>query len=355
MTVILRSRLWRTLSWLLVAAFVTMLVPVTAGPARAQEEGPRTILVLPVADQSGRGDRRLSKWVSDDLVLAITGMKGLAGVDFSGTSPLVRRAISEGRVLPAQVETPPQTPSAAVAVAHALGMDAVLQVTIESLVITEYPKQAKISLGGELYSVGANYNTQTGEAAATPTAERSFKAVGASRLVTQYTGSDQPLIKEAVREAITQAARSVAGEEPTAQKAASSRKHGVSTWVGAILVLGLLALVVSGAQNDNNAPAGAFAPRPVSLVVQAGGIQLNWLAPPPGGLTLLRYQIQRSVHGQPFQFIDGGLVGAGETSFFDGNVVPGEQYRYRIAAVYTTQGVSNFANFTQIIFPPAAP
>ncbi len=352
MTVILRSRLCRTLYWLLMAAFIATLVPVAAGPVRAQEEGPRKILVLPVSDHSGRGDARLSRWISDDLVLGITGKQGLAGLDFSATSPLVRRAISEGRVLPAQVETAPPSPSAAVVIGHALGADAVLQVTVEILVITEYPKQAKISLAGELYAVGANFNTQTGEASATPTSERTFKVVGESRLVTQYAGSDQPLIKEAVREAVGQVARAIAGEEATAPKAPSRKRN--TSWIAAVLVVGLLALVISGAKSDNRAPQGALPPVPVSLVVQTGGIQLTWRAPQVGDLTLLRYQIQRSVNGQPYQFIDGGLVGPGATSFFDNNVTSGERYRYRIAAVYTTQAVSAYANFTQIIFPPAS-
>lgn len=353
MTVIRRSKLWRTLSWLLVAAFVGMLLPAVAGPARAQEPGPRIILVLPVADQSGRGDTRLSKWVADELVLGITGQKGLAGMEFSAISPLVRRAVAEGRVLPAQVETPPQSPAAAVTVGHALQADAVLQMTVESLVITEYPKQAKLSLAGELYSVSANYNQETGGAVATPTAERTFKAVGASRLVTQYAGADQPLIREAVRESALQVSRAIAGEEAAPTTAAPSHKRNTA-WVGVVLGLGLLALLVSGVNNDRSAPQGAFAPVPVSLVVQEGGFQLAWQAPPPGDLTLLRYQIQRSVDGQPYQLIDGGMVGPGLTTFFDSNVSTTERhlYRYRIAAVYTNQAASPFANFSQIAFPP---
>ncbi len=353
MTVIRRSKLWRTLSWLLVLAFAGTLTPVVVGPAQAQEAGPRTILVLPVADQSGRGDTRIARWIGNELVLGISGQEGLAGLEFNANSPLVRRAVSEGRVLPAQVETPPQTPTAAVAVGRALGVDAVLQMAVDTLVVTEYPKQAKISLSGELYSVAANYNFQTGEAAATPTAERTFRATGDSELVTRYDGSDQPLIRQAIQRATAQVAAAVAGDETAPQVAAPARKSKTS-WVGIALGLGLLALLVSGLDKDEPAPAGAAPPVPVSLTIQTGGIQLVWQAPAPGGLTLLRYQIQRSVDGQPFQFIDGGMVGAAQTSFFDTDVSTTERhvYRYRIAAVYTTQAVSPFASFSQIAFPP---
>lgn len=353
MTAIRRSRLWRTLAWLVVAAFTTTLLPMVAAPAQAQTTAPRTVLVLPVVDQSGYGEARLSKWVSDELVLAITGKPGLAGTEFSNTSPLVRRAQAEGRLLPAQVENPPQTPAAAVAIGYALQTDAVLQVTIESLVMTEYPKQAKVSLSGELYSVAANYNRQTGEAAATPTAERTFKVVGASHPVTQYNGADRPLVREAIRGAVIQVATAVAGGEPG--RAAPSGKRGGNSWIGVVLVVGLLALLVSNVKNESRAPAGAFAPVPVALSVQAGGVQLTWQAPPPGGLTLLKYEIQRSVDGQPYQVIDNGLVGAGVTSFFDPltgiTTTDSHLLRYRIAAVYTNQAVSAFANFSQVSFP----
>jgi hypothetical protein len=353
MTVIRRSRLWRTLCWLLVAAFVGTLMPVVVEPARAQTPAARTILVLPVVDQSGYGEARLGRWVSDEVVLAVTGKPGLAGSEFVSTSPVVRRALAEGRLLPAQIETPPETPAAAVAIGHALQVDAVLQVTIESLVMTEYPKQAKVSLSGELYAVAANYNQQTGEAAATPTAERTFKVVGASHPVTQYNGADQPLVREAIRGAVTQVAAAVAGEEP-GRVAPPSPKHNTA-WIGVILVVGLLALLVSSTKNESHAPAGAFAPVPVSLSVQAGGIQLTWQAPPPGGLTLLKYEVQRSVDGQPYQSVDNGLVGAADFRFFDPltgvSTTETHLLRYRIAAIYTNQAVSSFANFAQVSFP----
>jgi len=303
-----------------------------------------------VADQSGYGDRRLSKWVSDELVLALSGKKGLAGVEFSPISPIIRRAVSEGRILPTQVETPPQTPTAAIALAQALGMDAVLQSTIESLVLTEYPKQTKVSMAGELYAVAANYNAQTGEAAATPTAERTLKTVGASRAVMQYTGADGPLVREAVRECVEQVAAAVAGEEGVK---AAPRARKTPSWIPIVLVVGLLALVVSAAGDDDNGAPGANAPKPGALRVEGGGIRLTWQAPSPSSLTLLKYQIQRQVDREPWQFIDAGQVGATDTSFFDANVSTTDthQYRYRIAAVYTSQAVSRFATFDGISFP----
>ncbi len=350
MTAIRRSRLWRTLSWLLTVAVVTTLVPVLAVPGVAQTEPARTILVLPAADQSGRGDPGLGRLVADQMVLALAGKPGLAALEFTPVSPQVRRAIAEGRLVPVQAEALPQTPAAAVVVAYALRTDAVLQMTIESLVVTEYPRQAKISLAGELYSVAANFNAQTGEAAATPQAERTFKVVGASAAVANYTGADRPLIREAIQDAVRQIAAVVAGEEAAAPP---SVPRGKPSWIPIIIGVGLLALLVSGKGNSAGAPPGAAPPVPVSLNVEAGGIRLNWQAPPPTGLTLLKYQIQRSVDGAPYQSIDQGLVGAGTTTFFDSSVSTTDRhlYRYRIAAVYTNQAVSPYASFTQVSFP----
>jgi hypothetical protein len=352
MTVIRRSRLWRTLTWLLVLAFLGTVTPFVVAPVRADPVPPRTILVLPVSNQSGQGDPHLAGWVSDELVLGLTGKPGLAGVDYTATDPVVRRAISEGHVLPAQIETPPQTPADAVALGHALQVDAVLQVTIDSLVLTEYPKQAKVSLSGGLYSVAANFNAQTGEATATPTAERSFKVVGASAPVAQYSGADGPLIREAIRGAVAQICAAVAGEQPGPARVKS---HHSNAWIAVVLAIGLLGVLIANTHNSSHAPAGAFPPVPVSQNVEAGGIQLTWNPPAAGGLTLLKYEIKRQIDGQPAQFIDNGLVGAGQTTHFD-NVstilTPGtHRLSYQIAAVYTNQAVSPFATFSTVSFP----
>jgi hypothetical protein len=292
------------------------------------------------------------KWVSDELVLGITGKPGLEGVDYSAISPVVRRAISEGRILPAQIETPPQTPAAAVALGHALQVDAVLQVTIDSMVITEYPKQAKVSLSGELYDVAANFNPQTGEAAATPTAQRTFKVVGASSPVANYNGADSPLIHEAISDAVVLVSAAVAGEQPTV---APAHHKNNNTWIAVVIVIGLVGVLVANVHNSSHAAAGAFPPVPVSQNIEAGGVQLTWNAPAASGLTLLRYQIKRQIDGGPFQFIDGGLVGASATSYFDNLstvLTPGEHsVTYQIAAVYTSQAVSPFATFSTVSFP----
>ncbi|HEY3397677.1 MAG TPA: fibronectin type III domain-containing protein [Armatimonadota bacterium] len=348
MTVLRTSKLSRTLSALLAIALVATLVPVAVIPASAQVAPPRTILVLPANDQSGRGEMDLGRRVADQLVLAISAKPGLAAMEFVPTSPQVRRAVADGRLLPAQADTPPATPAAAVQVARALKMDAVLSLTLESVVITEFPKQAKVSVSGELYSVAANYNSQTGEVAATPQAERTYKVTGASPLVTNYSGSDQPLIREAIDDAISQIATATAGEE--ALPVVTHKKSNTGMWVALLVGVGLLAVLASNSGGDNNGSVGALPPVPGSLNVEAGGIRLTWTPPLPSAKTLLKYQIQRSKDGAPFQFIDMNLVGATATTFFDSTPPPGN-YRYRIAAVYTDQSVSPFASFSQISFP----
>jgi len=346
MTVIRRSKLWRTITWLITLAVVASLVPITVVPGAAQTvEEVRKILVLPAEDQSGSGLAYVSRDLTDEMVLALTAKAGLAGAEFRPNSPHVRRAVAEGLLLPVQVETKAQSPAAAVLLGYALKMDAVMMLTLESLVTTEYPRQAKVGVSGEIYSVAANFNEQTGEVVASPQAERTFNVVGASQEVAGYDRSNRPLIREAIRDAAQQIAATAAGEE--AVPVQPVKKKSEWKWIAVLIGIGVLTALVSNKGSSRQTTTGALSPVPLTLNVEANGIRLLWAPPPAGDLILLKYQIQRCRNSAPWQNIDQGMATAGTTEWFDDNLVTGS-YRYRISAIYTNQAVSPWAYFNQV-------
>lgn len=349
MTVIRRSKSWRTVTWLITLAVVASLVPIAVAPGAAQTvEEARKFLVLPAEDQSGSGVRYLSRDLTDEVVLALAAKSGVAGAEFRANSPQVRRAVAEGRLLSVQVEAKAQSPAAAVLVGHALKMDAVMMLTIESVVTTESPRQAKVGVSGEIYSVAANFNEQAGEAVPSPQAERTFNVIGASQEVAGYDRSDQPLIREAMRDAARQIAATAAGEEAVPVQPA--RKKSGWKWIGVLIGVGVLAALVGNKGSGNQASAGALPPVSLTLKVEANGIRLLWAPPPAGDLIVNSYEIQRSLDGAPWQYIAGGaMLNAGATEWFDDNLVTGA-YRYRISALYTDQAQSPWAYFNQISY-----
>jgi hypothetical protein len=348
MTEMRNSKSWRTLTWLVTLALVASLVPLCALPGAAQEAHPqlRTFLVMPTVDTTGAGVDYLSRMVMDQLALALTSQKGLAALEFLPTTPVVQRAVEEGRVLPVQFEAGTTTPAAAIGIAQALGVDAVILTTADSAVATDNPRQVKLVITGSVFSVAPNYNDQTKEVSATPQADRTFKVIGASQTLAGYSGSDRPLFHAAVMDAVGQITALMMGQPAYASY--TSRKSNNLNWLAYVAGVALIVLLVAN-KGTSHAPAGALAPIPVSESIQPGGIQLSWDPPPASTLTLLKYQIQRSTNGGPYQYIDQGLVLAGTTTFFDQNLTTGS-YQYRIAAVYTNQAVSPFANFNSVSF-----
>jgi hypothetical protein len=345
------SKMWRRLTWLLTLAMVAGLLPVCLLPAAAEEAHPamRTYLVMPTVDQSNAGADYLTKMLTDELTLSITSVRGMAALEFDANSPVVQRAVNEGRVLPVQVEAGSTTAAAAIQLAAVLGTDAVVMTTIENAAWSDQPRQVKLIVSGAVYPVVGNYNPQTKEVSATPQTERTFKVVGAAPALGGYQGPDRPLFRDAIRDAVRQIAGLFVGIPATPGGGIQPRhKKADLSWLAYVIGVGLVAMFVA-TKKTNHTEAGALAPIPVQMHAETNGIRLLWQAPPLSNLTLLKYQIQRSYNGGAWQYIDQGQVGAGLTQFFDENLVSGE-YRYRIAAVYTDQSVSAFATFTALTF-----
>ena len=349
MTAMHKSKTWRTLCWLLSLALVGMIMPAGLAPVVAQDqEAVRTFLVLPAQDNSGAGLSYLSRLLSDEVVLGVTGSPGLGAWEFNANAPQVRRAVAEGRLLPVEAESGTQSPAAALRVGNALGVDAVMLLQITQLSSRQGPSQASVVVKGQIYSVASNFSGEIREPVASPQAERSFQVTGVSREVAGYTGSTRALISEAVKDAAAQITAEAGGPAPAPTEPARNQRE--LSWIAYALGVGLLALLVANS-STSRAPTNALAPVPVAVHVESGGIRLLWSAPSPSDLTLLKYQVQRSYNEGPWVFIDQGLAGAGVTQWFDDTLPPGA-YRYRIGAVYTDQTVSPWANFSQVIFQP---
>ena len=89
----------------------------------------------------------------------------------------------------------------------------------------------------------------------------------------------------------------------------------------------------------------------MTLRVESNAIRLFWQAPVPTELTLLRYQIKRSINNGAWHYIDQGNADASRTSWPDFDVTAGNSYQYRIRAVYTNQAVSDpWSVFNRITF-----
>jgi len=205
----------------------------------------------------------------------------------------------------------------------------------------------EIILSGQMYEVASNINPATGEPCAEPKVFRAFGVSGASCSRASQACYEGPMVGEAVRDAAAKAAAVLSGCTPVVD--ISSGRKSVSSgykWVLFALLLGAVALAVNnGNGNASGGSTGAALP-PTDLRTEEsqGAIILTWRAPTGTTLTLLRYQIERSVDGSAFQRIGSGAVGASATSFNDFNTLVGRHtYQYRIRAVYTSNQVSPYA------------
>jgi len=103
-----------------------------------------------------------------------------------------------------------------------------------------------------------------------------------------------------------------------------------------LLILGVAAVIIGNSGGDSGGTAaGAAPPIPDYLDVQDWAIILYWDPPPPTDLTLVSYQIQRSVNGTSYMNVVGGTCGT---------------YRYRIRAIYSSSQVSEWREFNAVNF-----
>jgi len=305
---------------------------------------------------------RRHKWtsyISAMLVLAfVVTLSPLSvwAADMGQAPAKVLLALGEGRILPAEIANAASEATQAIKVGYALGMNKVVLAQIVSLRVSNNPRQVQVVLAGSMYDVAANYDEQADEPVASPEAERSFSVVGVSTARADYRGSDRLLVREALRDAAGQASQVLEGKtlaQVQAERAQPKKKKSGWRGLGYLLGLGVLVALVASSGGGGGGPSPAAAPPiPDRVEIEPNAIRLFWTPPSGTTLTLLRYQIERSINGLPWERIDGGLADAGRTSWPDFDVSAGNTYQYRIRAVYTNMAYSEWKLFTAVLFNP---
>ncbi len=355
---LIRTRWYgRAISYALLAAMLLGVAPCTLSSAHAGAKN-RTVLLFAVADESSSGLPELQKIATDALQMSIDDLKGLECTDFSPTSPLVRRALAEGRVLATQLQTGPTSVPDAVELGYALNVETVVIASIQSYRSTQQPRSVEVIISGQAYDVAANYNEEVGEASSKPAVAQAFGVVGTSRKLPGYRGSDRPLAREAIGEAAYRVARVLSGATisdvakptPTPKKKHKNRK--ILTYV---LAIAAIAWLVSESGGDDDAGPSADALPPVPQPLEPEGtdtIRVRWEAPSGTSFEVLRYQIQRRVDDGDWSFFGAGNASAdvdrAARSFADFDVATGHSYAYRIRVFYTNSKFSQWAYFQGI-------
>ncbi len=359
MSSIRMSRFARALSYILLAAMVLPLSPWVVSPAHAQGRI-RSVLLFTVADESASGlpEAEMRKIATDSLQMAIDALPALECTEFARTSPLVRRAASEGRILPTQLETGPTSPRDAVTIGHALSVDTVVLSSIQSYRSTQVPRSVEVILSGQAYDVKPNYDVEAGEPVAKPTVAQAFGVVGVSRKVPGYTGSDRPLAREAIDDAAYRVAKVLTGAsiiEATKAKPAAKKSGRTGKLLAYALALGAAVWLISASCGSSEGGINPAALPPTPLPLQLEGtdtIRISWQAPTGTSFQLLRYQIQRSVNQGAWTFFGNAGASANVPSdlsqYPDYTVSSGNSYRYRIRALYTNSTYSQWVPFDGI-------
>ena len=341
MTLIRSHRLAGPIAVFLAIVIVIAVVPWPMTPVQAAGAA-TTVLLFPAVDESGSEIPDLAEMTTNKLQIATARVEGLEVTEFHRSSPLVRRAESEGRLLPTHLQAGVSNLPAAIEVGHILGMDSIALATVKSVDVNNSVRYLTVTLKGECFDVKPNYDPATGQARRALQPEKSFTVVGASRARANYTGSDRPLVREALDDAASKFAQVMGGTpagELTDQPAQPDRESKWK-WLGPLLVLGIVALIIGSSGGDGGTAAGAAAPIPDHLSVPDYGIILYWNPPPPTDLTLVSYQIQRSVNGSPYMSVDVGTCGTTCIQWTDFDVAAGNNYRYRIRAIYSKSQAS---------------
>lgn len=310
--------------------------------AFAQDQ--KTVLVFPVAVAAEGVPSEAGQRALGALTMAIDDTPGMDALQFSPTSPSVRRAVGEGRIRQVDVEEGTADLATALSIGHALDADYIVTSTIQSFTRKSDPVSVELILAGQMYDVAANLNPTTDEPIAEPKVLRAFGVSGASTPRARYTGSEAVLVQEAIRNATSKAAATLSGRADVVEiaKAKKSGSKGYKYVLLGALLVGLLVAVNSGnSGGDTGINPNALPVTNVRVQDLDGTIRLSWQEPTGTTLTVQRYRIERAVNGGSFTRIDLGSVGAGRTFLNDDNLLTGTNtYQYRIFVIYTSGAVS---------------
>jgi len=336
-----------------------MALPMTpwAAAAAGTTDQVRTVLLFQVGDESSGAMPELRRAATEALQMAIDTGEGTECTEFSRTSPLVRRAASEGRILPTQVEAGVASPRDAINIGHQLGVDTVVIASIQSYRSTQAPRSVEIILAGQAYDVAPNYDTEAGEPVDRPTVAQAFGVTGMSRPLPGYRGSDRPLAREAIDDAAYRVAKVLNGasiSEVAKPKPAVKERSKLLKWVAIAALVGGLAWAVSSIGGDGGSGGSANVPAPTPLPLQPEGtdtIRIRWNAPTGYSAPVLQYQLQRSVNGGTWAYFGTGTLSDNireTTEFADFDVRSGSTYAYRIRVIYRDSKISAWKDFAGI-------
>ena len=132
MTLIRSHRLAGPIAVFLTIAIVVTIVPWPVAPVQAAE-GTTTVLLFPAVDESGSEISDLAEMTTNKLQIAMAGVEGIEVTEFHPSSPLVRRAKSEGRLLATHMQAGLSDLPAAIEVGHILGIDGIVLATVKSV------------------------------------------------------------------------------------------------------------------------------------------------------------------------------------------------------------------------------
>jgi|LSQX01.3.fsa_nt_gb hypothetical protein len=341
----------RTISLAVVFCMVSSLIPI--GIVSAQTEPATSVLVFPILDESESGYEDLGPRASSAMEIALNAQPGYAANKFTRHSALVQRAVAEGRIRQVDVEAADTASrDMALFLGHELGFATILIASVQSFEIDRETQQANVILSGQLYSVKDNVDEATGIAVDEPTVLRAFGVKGSSTPRADYTGADNPLISEALRDAARKAALSLAGL-PQDQVAAEKKDGKNLRW--AIYALAVAALIV-GVNNAGSSPpkAGpADQVKPVTNVLLQTlqtNLRVSWNEPTGTALQVLRYEVSRNVDGGSFSVISSNLS-PGSTQYTDIDTLSGRHvYQYRVRVLYANGQASGYTYSGAIAF-----
>lgn len=332
-----RHRFCRVLSLALAAIMVLGLAPVGLSSAEAQQA--RSVVVFNVTAPADSGvPGEAAEAASAALTLTLNDLPGMTVSQFSANSPSVRRAVSEGRIRQVDVDSESLDLPTHLMIGNALKADFIVLSSIQSFTRRDDPATVELILAGQMYEVQPNLNPATAEPVADPKVFKAFGVSGVSRPRARYTGSNRPLIQEAVRDAARKASAALSGQQEITDISSVRKPSKSYKWaLLALLVAGLAVAVSNSGSSTATGPSpDAYPPRNLTSQIQDGSVRLAWEQPTGTTLSILRYEVQRSVDGGAFSRVDTGTLGPGSTFFNDFNTLTGNHvYQYRIRVIYT--------------------
>jgi len=344
----------RTTGWVVLVALAVASFGAGGGSAWAQGQlvptvpgREVTLLLFPVNVEAEDAPADTSRWATTALQTALDELPGVTCLDFSRSSPLVRRAVAEGRVRTVDVEQRVTDPRLAIAIGNAMGVNMVLLATVQSYKLVPEPAQVELVLSGQLYDVKANFDPDTQEAKPEPQVFRALGVVGRSQPRARYTGPEGVLVREALRDAAYRAAQ-LAGGTPAEKLGAAPAPKKDKAWrwfLLAAVVVGLAAAANAGTEREPSGPTPAeYKPRNLVAEVQPAGqnsIRLTWL-PPIITTNMIGYDLQFAVGVRggtgpsgPYGSVPGGMRPVSPTYYDHLNLDPNKVYYYRLRARFS--------------------